>query len=85
MNINLHINRLVVADIPMTVSDRRLLQASITSELNQMLTDNGLAATMIQESTIPRVSTNEIQLTSNNPQHIGQQVAQSLYGQIGHD
>lgn len=85
MNINLHIERLVLDGITLAPDQRHVLQASVEAELIRLLTDGGLSPSFAQGMAVPRISTDSIQLTSNNLMQIGQQVAQSVYGGIGRE
>lgn len=85
MNINLHIERLVLEGINIAPSQRHLLQASVEAELSRLLTARGLASSFEQGTAIPKLSTRAIQMTGNSPVQLGQQIAQSVYGGIGHE
>ena len=85
MNIKLHIERLVLDGVNIAPSQHHLLQASMETELTRLLTDGGLSPSLAQGTALPRISTDGIQLTSNNPTQIGQQIAHSVYGGIGHE
>lgn len=85
MNINLHIDRLILDGVTIAPNQRHLLQASVETELTRLLTDGGLASGLAQGTALPRLSTSGIQVTGNNPAQLGQQIAQSVYGGIGHE
>ena len=85
MTINLHINRLVLDGINIAPDERHLLQANLTIELSQLLNNGGLADSLVKGAALPHISTNSIQLNDNKPMELGQQIAQSLYGGIGHE
>lgn len=85
MNINLHIERLVLEGINVVPGERHLLQASVESELTRMLINGGLSPSLVKTINRPQLSTGDIQLTGNNAKQIGQQTAQSIYGGIGHE
>jgi hypothetical protein len=85
MNINLHIERLVLDGVDIAPGQRQLLQASVEAELTRLLADRGLAPGFAQGVALPKLSTNGMQLTGNNPTQLGQQIAQSVYGGIGHE
>ncbi len=85
MNINLHIERLVLVDINIVAGQRELLQASVTTELTRLLNNSGLASNLVEGVALPHISTSSIQLTDNNPIHFGQQIAKSVYGGISHE
>ena len=84
-SIHLHIERLVLNGVDIAPGQRHLLQASVTTELTRLLTDGGLAPGLDQGIALPRLSTGGIQLTGDNPTQLGQQIAQSVYGGIGHE
>ena len=85
MNIHLHIERLILDGLDFPPGQQHLLQTSVEIELTRLLTDGGLSPSLAQGIVLPRMSTSGIQLTSNNPTQIGQQIAQSVYRGIGHE
>ena len=85
MKINLHIERLVLDGINIPPAESHLLQASVTTELSRMLNIGGLDHNYAEGVVLPRLSTNSIQLTDNKPKQLGQKIAQSVYGGIGHE
>jgi hypothetical protein len=84
VNIKLHIERLVLDGVNIAPDQRHLLQASVETELTRLLTDGGLSPSLAQGTALPRLSTSGIQLPGNNPTQLGQHIAQSVYGGIGH-
>ena len=86
MNIKLHIERLVLDGVNIAPGQRHVLQASVETELTRLLTVGGLSPSLAQGTALPRISAGGIQLTAgNNPTQLGQQIAQSVYGGIGHE
>ena len=85
VNINLHIERLVLDGVKVLPGQHHLLQITLASELARMLTDNGLSSSFVQGAFLPRMSTSGIQLTGNKPMELGQQIARSVYGGIGNE
>lgn len=86
MNINLHIERLVLDGVNIAADQHHLLQARVTAELTRMLTEGGISSRLAQGTALPRMSTGGIQSTNgNSPALLGQQIAQSVYGGIGHE
>ena len=84
MNINLHIERLVLDGVNIAPGQRHLLQTSVTTELTRLLADGGLSPSLAQGTALPRMSTSGIQLAGgNDPTRLGRQIAQSVYGGIG--
>ena len=85
MNINLHIERLVLDGVNIAPNQRQLLQASIETELTRLLTENGLSSQLTQGTALPKLSGNALHITDNSPSQLGQQIAQSIYGGIAHE
>jgi hypothetical protein len=84
MNINVHIERLVLDGIPVPHAQRPLLQTAVESELARLLDADGLAASLIAEGAIPHAPAGTIQLSGgDDPKKIGQRIAQAVYGGIG--
>lgn len=85
MNINLHIERLVLDGVNVPPGQRHLLQSIVASELTQLLTSGGLSPSLAQGVALPHINADNIHRTDNNPKHLGRQIAQSVYGGIGHE
>lgn len=85
MNINLHIERLLLDGVSIAPDQLHILQASVETELTRLLTDGGLSPGLAQGTSWPRMSTSGIQLTDNNPTQIGLHIAQSVYEGISHE
>lgn len=80
MNINLHIERLSIEGISVPHQHRTLLQATIESELSQLLAMNGLPSMSMKRSMRTNWSDGTIQLSEeNNPFILGQQIAQAVH------
>ena len=85
MRINLHIERLVLDGIGITANESHLLEINVTSELTRMLNDGGLAPALAQGAYLARLPTSRVELDGSKPLELGRQIAQSLYGGIGHE
>ncbi len=84
MNINLHIDRLVLDGLPLLPRDRLRLQAALEAELIHLLTVNGLTADI--DRSVARVAGAPIQITQDaNMTVVGQEIARSVYAGIGID
>ena len=84
MNINVHIERLVLDGVSIPHSQRPILQAAVEAELARLLTANGLAHSWQMSGAVPNVPAEGIQLAGEgDPGHLGRQIAQSVYGGIG--
>lgn len=86
MNSNLHIERLVLDGLDLAPEHRTLLQTALETEPSRLLTERGLSHSLAQGIVVPRLSAQDIQMTSaNNLTQLGQEIAQSVYGGIGHE
>ena len=84
MNINLHIERLILDGLPFETRDRAMLQSAVETELARLLTENNVASNWQNGGAVPSVRADAIQLTTqSNPAQIGRQIAGSIYGGIG--
>ncbi len=84
MNINLHIERLVLEGVNITADQHHMLQSTVTAELTRMLVEADLFSSFPQGAAVSHLSTGDIQLTGNNPAQLGQSIAQSVYGGLAH-
>lgn len=81
MNINVHIERLILDGLPVARSQGPLIRAAVEAELARLLAADGLAAGLLAGGALPSVPASAIQLTSNtNPTQLGQQIAQAVHG-----
>jgi len=86
MNINLHIERLVLDGVNIAAGEDHMLQSIVASELTRLLTDGGVSSGLVKGAVLPRIAASKIQLNDcNNSTQLGQQIAQSVYGGIGHE
>lgn len=85
MNIDLHIERLILDGIDLTPHQRHLLQTSVTVELTRLLSERGMAPHLAGGIALNRLSASAVQWNGDNPVQLGQQIAQSVYGGIGHE
>lgn len=86
MNINLHIERLVLDGVDFALGQQHLLQSIVASELARMLAEGGLSPSLAQGTNLSRVSANGIKINDGDkPAQLGRQIAQSVYGGIGHE
>ncbi len=84
MNINVHIERLILDGVSVPPSQRPLLQAALEAELGRLLAANGLGPEFLTGRAVPNVSADSIQLTPDiHPTQMGQKIAQAVYQGIG--
>lgn len=81
MNINLHIERLILKDVPLETVHRPLLQAAVESELGRLLADNGFSPDSLNEGALRTIKSNSVEIgAKTTPIHLGGQIAQAVYG-----
>jgi len=84
MNINLHIDRLVLDGLPTDHHQGPLIKAAVEAELTRLLTANGLANSLMAGGAMPSAPAPGIQMSSDsNPTQLGQQIGRAIYGGIG--
>jgi hypothetical protein len=84
MNINLHIDRLILDGLDLDHAERPLLQTAVQTELSRLLTAGGLTNEITNAGAIPRVAGNAIEVQQQQgPQDTGRRIAASVYGAIG--
>ncbi|MGD8405174.1 MAG: hypothetical protein PVJ21_16040 [Anaerolineales bacterium] len=84
MNIDLHIERLILDGIDVPHHERPALQAGVTAELTRLLIEGGLQSGLAAGGAMAFAHGNEFQMASDeNPTQIGKQIAQSVYSGIG--
>jgi hypothetical protein len=86
MNINLHIERLVLDGLSIDSRQGALVKEAVTAELTRLLEENGLPASLQSGGAFPNMQTQSVNLTAGkNPALSGEQIAQAVYGRIGSD
>jgi hypothetical protein len=81
MNINLHIERLILEGLPVRGSESRLVQAAIESELTRLLARSELSGHSSEFAT--RTSVRDIALShNNNPAQLGRSIGKSVHSAI---
>ena len=86
MNINVNIERLILDGVSVPHAQRPLLQAAVEAELERLLAEGGVGAEWRSGGAVPSVPATPIQLSPDgNPTQWGHQIAQSVYGGIGHE
>ena len=84
MNINIHIERLILDGLPLAHSQGPLVQAAVEAELARLLAADGLASSLQAGGALYCVPAGSIQMASDdNPNTLGQQIARAVYGGIG--
>jgi len=83
MNINLHIERLVLDGLAVEPQQQAALKAALEAELAGALAQNGIASGLQGGGSLAAVRTAAINVGERNePAQLGQQIAQAVYGGI---
>jgi hypothetical protein len=84
MNVNLHIERLVLDGIDVEPAHRPVLQAALEAELGRLLARSGVGAELAGGGAVPAVRAGGFQMSGEkNPRQLGRQIARAVYGGIG--
>lgn len=84
MNINLHIERLIVDDLPLGEGSERQLRAGLEQELSRLFTAEGLPDSLRGGGARPRMAGAPLSLSPGTTAlGLGQGVAQSIYRSLG--
>lgn len=84
MNIDLHIERLVLDGIDIPHNERPFLQAAVTAELTRLLTDGGLPPGLTAGDAMAIARGDDMQMSpGGDPERLGQQIARSVHGGLG--
>jgi hypothetical protein len=84
MNINLHIERLILDGLPIGHGQGRFVKAAVEAELMRLIAEDGLNQDFLSEGAVPSVKAEGIQLKNDgSPAALGHQIAKAVYGEIG--
>jgi hypothetical protein len=83
MNIELHIDRLVLDGIDIPRGHGEQLRAGVSAELARLLRDGGLADTVVHGGAVARVRAPSARLSASGPDQLGRQLAGAIYDGIG--
>lgn len=84
MNIELHIERLVLDGLQVEYGGHADLQAAVEAELTRLLVANGLRADLLSGGAVRSLGGGEIRLTSQTPPaRLGNHIAQAVHRVIG--
>ena len=84
MNINLHIERLVLDAVDIQPAQRNLLRTAMETELSRLLAEGSLSPILSNGTVVPKIRAPEIQVTlRNGPVDLGNKIATAIYGGIG--
>ena len=82
--INVHIERVVLDQVPVSAGERSLFQATIETELKRLLRIGGLSDELSAGGAVPRVRTAEMRFgDADHPANLGYRIAHAVHGRIG--
>lgn len=84
MNVNLHIERLVLDGLSIERGQEPFLRAALEAELTRLIVDGG-ADNLMSAETVPRMSAPGIEAAEGggDPARLGRQIARSVYDGFG--
>jgi hypothetical protein len=86
MNINLHIERLILDGLAIESRQGGLVKEALEAELTRLLEAQGLSASLQSGEALPALRAGAIALNAEkSPAQIGAQIAQAVYGSIGNE
>ena len=84
MNIQVHIERLILDGVALGVGEGPRLQAAVEMELGRLLAERGIANGLASDVAVDSVRGGAVQLQPGaGGSGLGKQVAQAVYGGIG--
>ena len=83
MNVNLHIDSIVLDGLDLAPGQSQLLQQAVASQLTTMLTQLGLGSPLADSSNRPNIRGNSIHLgQTTDAKSLGPQLAHAIYASI---
>jgi hypothetical protein len=83
MNINVHIERLILDGLPVGSAQGASVRAAVEAELARLIVVHGAGPAAFTGGAMPSVGVGEIQLKrGNGPAELGQQIAGAVYGSV---
>src|SRR6202008_474567 len=84
VNINLHIERLILDGLPVEPQQHAQVQAAVETELARLLVAGGVNSGLLTGAARPSLRAGAINVSNEtNATHLGSQIAQSVHGGIG--
>jgi hypothetical protein len=84
MNINLHIERLILDGLNIGHGQGALIKAAVEAELGRLLREGGMSTDLNSGGAFPSVHVGSITMgKEGNPSLVGQQIANAVYDGIG--
>lgn len=81
MNVNFHIEQLILDGIDVEPAHRPVLQAAIEAELGKLLARGGIGPELAGGGAVPSLRAGGFQMSGpGNPRQLGRQIARAVYG-----
>lgn len=85
MNINLHIERLILAGLTVTEAQGPIIGAAVKTELARLLAAGELESSLQSGGAWPSLPSGGIHSWASKPTQLGEQIAQAVYREIGQE
>jgi hypothetical protein len=84
MNVRLHIERVVLDGLPVSVGSGPQVQAAIEAELGRLIAAGGVSPAFRARQVLPAIRARDVQMTAGGDHaELGRQIAASVYGGVG--
>jgi hypothetical protein len=83
MNIDIHIERLILEGLPLGAGQGAVVQAAVEVELARLLVQSGITPSLQADGAVPSMRATAIQFTAQStPAQMGERIAHSVYAGI---
>ena len=82
MNVNVHIERLILDGLPASYADGSSIGAAVETELARLLATGGLVSSLQTGGAWANRPAPAIHLSTGKPSQIGGQIAKAIYGSL---
>jgi len=83
MNVELHIERLVLHDADLAPAGRAALAGTLGRELTLLIQDGGVAPSLLTETSVPRLTVPLAGPAAGSGATLGRDIARSVYSCLG--
>ena len=83
MNIQLHVERLVLDGLPISRYEGVLMRGVVERELGRLVGGGALISHLTSATAVPMLSGGKISLAGDSPQRLGTQIAAAIHSGIG--
>lgn len=83
MRVRVHIERLVLEELPVTSAQGAQVQAGLETELARLIAAHGISEELRHGVSLPRMRAREARVHPESPAKTGRTIAQSIFGSLG--